>query len=253
MKQKSLGGFHRAMLHRECGEILGAHANRVTLIFAIMVCCTPLMLYLSLDTVLSGVLYPSLGELVLPISQAVYGLLTLFFTLPLWWGVVYLASEMEAGEAPVLADVFHGFSSGRAYAVALRASWSVFWRWAPVFAVWSIVQWLFSELSGGRAWGNVVAGAFSAVFTLVWLFLMLRGFLSLYRIQCDPRSFGLMQPYARSLAISYFAVFALRLLLSLLTVGILLLADTLPRMLIAYFRLCRKLNEKTIRSEETIS
>ena len=59
-----------------------------------------------------------------------------------------------------------------------------------------------------------------------------------------------MRPYARSVGLRYWLGYLPWLALSLLTFCILLLADVLPRMLISYFRLCRKLNEMTTNPED---
>ena len=87
------------------------------------------------------------------------------------------------------------------------------------------------------------------VFAL-WYRFAARDFLRAYLTLQMPSDPDRMQPYARSLGVRYGIGFYPRIVLSLLTLGVLLLADVLPRMLIAYFRLCNKLNEITTRSEE---
>ena len=54
----------------------------------------------------------------------------------------------------------------------------------------------------------------------------------------------------RPVAIVFWRGYLWRILLGLLSVGILLLLDTLPHMLIAYFRTCRLMDDSTIRLEE---
>ena len=88
---------------------------------------------------------------------------------------------------------------------------------------------------------------------LLWAWLSMRSFLLPYFALSLPDAAVRMRPYAVSVGARYWIGFFPWIVLSFLTVGILLLADTLPRMLIAYFRLCRKLNELTTQSEELIN
>lgn len=252
LKQKRLGGFNRAVLREECGEILATDANRITLILGIMVCCTPLMLFLMLSTTFEGVLIPMLGEKAQWVYAVLPPILMLFFVLPLWAGLFFMASEMEARRRAYLSDVFWSFSGGGEYLSALRCSWALFWRVGVLWWTWQAGMELFSRLGNGRILILALGAIPLLLFSVLWIRFSLRGFFGVYRVFCRPSEMRRMRPYARSLGLGYLRMYLPWLLLSLLTVGILFLADTLPGMLVSYFRLCRKLNEKTTQSEELI-
>lgn len=252
LKQKRLGGFNRAVLKEECGEILARDANRITLILGAMICCTPLMLFLMLSSVFEGVLIPMLGKTAQWAYAVLPSLLMLFFVLPLWSGLLFMASEMEAQRRAYLSDVFWSFSGGKAYFTALRCSWGIFWRVGILWGVWqAVTEWLFG-LGNGTLLLPLLGAVPLLLLSVLWIRFALRGFFGVYRALNRPSGSERMRPYARSLGLSYLRMYFPWLLLSLLTVGILFLADILPRMLISYFRLCRKLHEKTTQSEELI-
>lgn len=262
MKRKSVQGINFPMLKRETGEILGRYANRLKLIEAILICATSFLLYVMLDQVHRLVIVPLLDDAVANndfgvsfVVRTAYlvfrNALTLFFTLPLCTGVLHMASRMEAGEEVYLAEVFHPFSGARAYGRALRASWSVFWR---VFLLVAAEYLLFVPFV------LVLKSPFPILCLpvvllmlgalLLWVRFALGGFFCPYAVLVGDGE--RMRPYAVSVGWHFWIGFAPQILLSFFTVGVLLLADVLPRMLVAYFRVCRKLNENITQSEDLI-
>ena len=262
MKRKRVQGINFPMLKRESGEILSRYANRLKLIEAILICATTVLLYVMLDQVYQLVLVPFVdadgadgGYQASYIAQIVYAVfrnaLTLFFTLPLFTGALHMASRMEAGEEVFLNEIFHPFSSARAYGRALSASWSVFWR---VFLLTAVEYLLFAlffvafESTFPILCLPVVLLMLGAL--LIWIRFALGGFFCPYAVLVGNGE--RMRPYAVSVGWHYWVGFAPQILLSLLTVGVLLLLDVLPRMLVSYFRVCRKLNENITQSEDLI-
>ena len=258
MRQKKINGVNIAMLRRESGEVLAQDANRLRLMEAIMICLTPLLLYITLLSTWQAAIIPMLEKWIEPsflwLGDVAFWLilvsLTLFFTFPLLSGLLWLASRMEAGEETWLPDVFHAFSNGAAYRSALRISAALLWK-VVLFSVVEVgIYSLFWVLGNGWIPFMILSipVLIGAAFLLVFWFC--GGFLRTYFVMCIQNSAGRMRPYARSAGFSYWMGFLPWLALSLLTFCILLLADVLPRMLIAYFRLCRKLDEMTVQSEE---
>ncbi len=255
MKQKRVCGLDFRRLWMESGEVLDENANRLTLILALMVAACPLPLYLSVLSVVRLLLFPLLSERELLgtlIAALCVLALSLFITLPLWMGLLGLAKKAEAGESVPLTEIFCAFSDGKAYGISLKYAYSVLWRVTVLIAAeWGVTVLLNTFFQGTALEYLVGIPLYLTVFA-VWLFAILRRFLTPYFAWHIPNDAPRMCPYARSVGIRYCSGFFPWIVLSLITLGILLLADTLPRMLIAYFRLCRKLNEFTTKSEELI-
>ena len=256
MKQKRVRGVDMRQLRLEAGAVLSEHANRLTLMLAVMVAVSPLMLCLSATSLFRLAVVPLFSEM----EWLGYGLMILLIltvllllVFPLGTGLWRLASEMEAGREPDLADIFYAFSQKDAYRTALRVSYSALWRLSILVALeWGLYGLLFTA-SRGAVWMLLLGIPLYVGVFLLWAWLSMRSFLLPYFAMILPDAAVRMRPYARSVGAYYWIGFFPWIVLSLLTVGILLLADLLPRMLIAYFRLCRKLNELTTQSEELIN
>ena len=98
----------------------------------------------------------------------------------------------------------------------------------------------------------VALGVVALAVALPLFWLLCGGFLTPFFRLCRPPQAmrERMRPYARSVGLRYWLGYLPWLALSLLSFCILLLADVLPRMLVSYFRLCRKLNEMTTNPED---
>lgn len=255
MKQKRLPGVDFSRLWRESGAVLSEGSNRLTMILAIMVAVSPLPVYQALLSVGSILItrHPEQADLVYEGVALSMFCLTIFFALPLLFGLFRMASDMEQGREILLQDVLWAFSGGRAYRTAIRVSVSALWRILLLCTMEVAASRLVFSLRGGRGllltlWTVLIIGVF-----VLWYLLAARGFFQAFIALREPHAPERMQPYARSLAFHYGWGSLPRIVLSLFTFGILFLADVLPRMLIAYFRICRNLNEITTRSEELIN
>ncbi len=258
MSEKRLSYMDFAVLRRVSGEVLSQNANRLRLTEAIMIAVTPLLLYSVLLSAYSVAVLPMLDPIKAPLQALLWefgfgiflGILTLLFSLPLSVGVLWMAADMEAGRESDLRDVFRAFSSLAYYRRAVAVSWAVLWRVLLLVVAESLIAALFALLPSGF-FVFLLQGLLMTVTLFLWGILMLPAFFSVYFITDRvPREMqARMRPLARSLGFRYWLGFLPWLLLSILTFCILLLADVLPRMLIAYFRLSRRLN-KTIQSEE---
>lgn len=163
-----------------------------------------------------------------------------------------MASMMEQGEEPAMSELFSAFSSRQSYQTALAVSYPILFRLA---LLWAVELWVFvfiRLMCHETVWVLLLGiPMYLAVFTL-WFLLSVSGFLNPYLAYRTSDDAPRMRPYAASVGKHYWLGFFPWIALSLLTFGILLLADTLPRMLIAYFRLCNKLNEFTVSTEDLI-
>lgn len=255
MQQKRIGDVDFTRLRMEAGAVLSSNGNRLTLILACMIAASPLMLYVSsLSLLRLGVLplLPNVAALDYAIEAIAILLLSQFITLPLWTGLLRVASQMEQGQEADLTLLFYAFSNQSNYKDAQRVSFSILWRFSllalsEALAV-ILIQRLFAGTIGVIAWGVPL---YLAVF-MMWFLPAIRGFLIPYLAQEAPEAAPRMSPFSASVGKQYWTGFFPWIVLSLLTFGVLFLADTLPRMLVAYFRLCNKLNEFTTQSEEMI-
>ncbi len=253
LRQKRLPGVNFHRLWRESGEVLASQSNRLTLILATMVALSPLPFYRviwRLVRLIPVACFPGKEMLSYGIAALFILAMTLFISLPLLCGLPWMASEMERGRAVLLQDVFRSFADRRSYRAALEISFSVLWRIALLCGLEIALYQLLFFLSEGAVTVMVLGIPLYLGVFIFWYLLAMRGFLLTYFALRQPGEPMNMQPYAVSAAIHYGMGFFPWIVLSVLTLGILLLADTLPRMLIAYFRLCNQLNEITTRSED---
>ena len=244
----------------EAGEILAQNGNRLLLIEAILLCLTVTVLYVTLDTAfITGVLplseqlgggdvwYVALLPL-LAYGLAV-GLVTILFTLPLIIGLFGLAAAMERGEEVALPDLFRPFSAMSRYFSAVRLSFGFFWRIGLTVLAVSATYQLTDRFGEGRIKAALLCAFFIFLEIAAALLLCVRRFSVLF-FTWSRQNLSLRQSrrcaagfckFAYSAGLRYLLGFLPWIVLSLLTFGILLLADTLPRMLVGYFRYYREI------------
>lgn len=255
-----------SVARKEAGWILAVHGNRLLLILGILTVLSSVMLYILLQSTLSY-LVSVLGRgaadhTVYLLGESTYlvlaFLLTLFFVLPLLYGLPYIASKLAFEEDAVLADVLVSFSSKNAYRKALRFAWGTLPRFT-CFAI--VVGWTFqyAQVNASSSFLPALGMAFLILFELVAAFAFCaKDFFAIYFLYRTPvsakearRQSRRLTQHCRAVAYRYTVDYLPWLLLSFVTLGTLFVADTLPRMLISYFRLCKATNEMIIQSEET--
>lgn len=264
MKKRTYSSPGFADAYREAGQILGLGGNRLLLIEAILLALLTVLLYVFLCNTYFALLGYWIGGDVLWLSIALevllgflISLLTLFFTLPLLIGLFGLAGNIERGRACVLADLFAPFSSAQAYRRALVLAWGAFWRFGLIVLAVMLTCHLGMYFFPGSLLAGLLCGVAVAIEIFVGLMLCVKRFASMAVALYEETPLS----HARAAALELTrmcrtggAIFILnllpRILLGLLTLGVLLLWETLPRMLVAYFRYCRHMNEMIIRSEE---
>lgn len=244
------------------GETLAVEGRRLLLIEAIIVCLIMVSVYVMLYQAFA--LFTAFfaatkqaSDILMAVYYAAVGVLTLFVTLPLFLGLLRMAGKIESDETPVLADLFYYFSSKQHYRRALNLSFGGFWRMlcvvlAAMATCGATVYFFPGELLAGFLCGVAVL-----IEILVWLVLVLRGF-AVYAVAFyDEVPISEARRIAHALAgrdriggLRFFFAYLPRILLGLLTFGVYLLWDVLPRMGVAYFSYCKQMNDMIIRSEE---
>lgn len=250
---------------RKAGAALGRHESRLTLIAAILVMLPTLMLYVGMQSI-SSLLYHALSAggtqraelfavLILSLYLIAVTVLTLLLTLPLFVGYLEMARRVWRGESVVLADLFFSFSSVDRYARAIGISWYLLWRAELGLFVVGATAWI-GLVGIGQVWSILAAVGLVVLELLVLFCIYGRRFLSVAAALDGGVSIREAKRTARGhanlrVAWAFFRHFFFRVILGLLTIGILLLWDTLPRMAVTYFGYAEQmLNENTIRLEE---
>ncbi len=250
---------------RQAGAALERHESRLTLIGAILVMLPTVMLYVGMQS-LSILLYHVLSKggtqraelftvLVLSLCLIAVIALTLLLTLPLVVGYLEMARRAWRGETVALADLFFAFSSVGRYARAIGISWYLLWRAGLGLFVVGATAWI-GFIGIGSIWSGLICIGLVLIELSVLFCIFGRSFLSLAAALDRGVSIKEAKRFARGhtnlrAAWAFFRHFFFRVLLGLVTIGILLLWDTIPRMAVTYFGYAERiLNENTIRTEE---
>ena len=260
MAEKTQPGFREA--DREAGAILSARGNRLKLIEGFLFCATFFVFALLLrETCRQIAALPRMGKpaviSVTIVGDILYWACLLLVNGPLFAGVLQMAARMANEEEVFLPDLFSPFLSGRAYFRALVILWPLYWKfalfcWFPNVA-FDFLRTLFGKTALLTAFGVGTLILLAAV----WLLLALGGFVRLsfllqWRMPLLAASRANRQIFRKSFAGGglWWLCFLPRILLGFLTVGILLVADVIPRMLISYFRYAGRMTDYVFSSEE---
>ena len=248
-----------SMIRAEAKQLLRESGTRLLLLEAILVAAFPLMVFFLSSSVVYYVL-PTVGETLVPWVElggdAILFFFCLFFLLPLWVGLLHIASQIERGEDAVLSDLFWAFGSGRAYRTALSLSFGALWRLLVTAFVVKGTYALFglwvNSLTVGRIPVAMLGGFGIVLEVLLALFLSASAFPFAWGRLSQEGSPQLSRRFRSRMraGAGFYAGYFPAFLLSIFSVGVLLPADLLPKLLLAYFRYCRRWNELTIQSEE---
>ena len=262
MEANPLPDFRSARV--AAGGILSRKSNRLKLMEGIVVCLMAILL----SFLLSG-LFRAVVNLTRPentaetisriLFEAFIALYYLFAVLPLLIGLSGMAAKMAKDASVSLAELFSPFSGGKAYRVALRSAFRFFWTVGLMILAVRGTLALFDLWIERSGVGIAVLAGFTVVGEVIlWLVLAMRQFPTLSLILfCgmtvrDARSrTRSMKKRARKGGLVWLLSFLPWILLGLLTFGILLLCDILPRMCISYFLYSDQLTESVISPEVT--
>ena len=187
-------------------------------------------------------------------------LITWMLTLPYLLGILKLACMIGREEDASLADVFSSFASLRAYGKELWLSFNIIWKLWLIFDLAAGICYLTAKLAPGNLLAAIVAALLVICEVLLGFVLCLLRFPHLYAALREDESQRAARAHAREMAracptggVMFFLGYVPWICLGVLSVGIFLLADVLPRMCVSYFRYCDMINESMTRSEEEIN
>ena len=244
---------------RDASEILSERENRLRLIQGLLI----LMLFVPMYMILHAVYEGILAILVSPddawmtaLASSVYCIVLLliltWITLPTLMGFLYMACEMARGEQSSLATMFRPFSAWKHYKEALLLA--IFHMSGGCWLV-LLLTWLHGFLRPflDARWMPML----TAAAILLGLILMLRGFAGTAKVYFwRSYALGVRMRLRRMRAMRYGIVFFTRflpdLLLGILSFGIFLLWDVLPRMAVAYFVYVRQIEDFEFGTEDKL-
>ncbi len=259
MKDQTAPDFRTA--NRETGEILSQNGNRLKLIEGFLFCVTAFIFALLLRE--AGLQMAALAVagwqnvLFTVAGDFLYWGFVLLVVMPLFVGLLGMAARMANDCNVYLPDLFLPFATGKKYLRALIVLWPLYWKfgvfyWFPGIAFNALISY-FGRTPLLVILGAVVLGLLIAV----WLLLGLRGFVRLsfllqWRMPLLAANRANRQIAGKSFSGGglWWLCFLPRILLGFLTVGILLVADVIPRMLISYFRYAGRMTDFAFSSEE---
>lgn len=257
MKRKTVSLPNFSELQTQSAEILAQNGNRLKLMGAWILGMIFVPLYMLLWQAMMLFPTPLFGLDNTFCFTILAVLLTLFALMPYLYGILQMARLMASGEETVLADVFLPFSSPRAYGKALRVCFGVFWKLWLIFDIAAGVCYLTAMLAPSNLFAALIAGFLAVCEVLLGLVLCLFGYARLWAESQDGITWRKAAKDAREVFRScpagglwFFFAYIPRIALGLVTLGVLLLADVLPRMCVAYFCYCDTIKESMIQLEE---
>ncbi len=266
MRKKTVSSPDFSETWSKAGDLLADSGNRLLLIGALVTLLPVFLLYVVISITLDTVIFLFGGQFPLPATPLLISLLfdlflialLLLFVLPLIIGFFRMCHHTVRRQDVMLADLFECFESGTCYRHSLSLSFFLLWRVGLLTAVTVTtcriaVTWFGNGIVTGLACGLIVLAEVA-----VGLPLILRCF-PVWAIAIDRNtSRAIAARAARRIAkrvrmsgILFLFNMVPRILLGLLTFGIFLIWEVLPRMCIAYFLYCNELYETSIiQSEE---
>ena len=235
-------------------SLLSQNGNRLTLMLGLLLWLPSLLFYRFFYVgvaVLSGVLYLDtdiwgllffLGYFVIALA---YTLLVVF---PLLLGVLRLARSMARGEEVSIASVFEAFSHRRTYwRTVLLGDQVVGQAIAPMLIGLVLCAIPDSNLEDGWI-KTLICAAIVLLLLGLNIFVWCRGFwllgfsqtlsgLSIRKVKQEVRKAG---RHTKGVPLRYFFFFLPRILFGIVTLGIYLLAEALPLIMLTYFCECEK-------------
>lgn len=215
---------------READALLAEGANRLVLIEAILIVCVFVVLFISLQSAASLLLSviaqnESLASLLSQITSLLCFSLSVFFAAPVVLGLFRLAEQMQAGKSPVLLDLFYFLSSRERYMQGLHTTCR-----GSIKVILMILFVNTINLICPISW---LGGILKTLVIVISIFWMLFPYAKLYsKLRTTDKSL----PSNGGIRFVWF--FFPWLLLGLVSIGLLLVLDVFPRMLLTYFCDC---------------
>ena len=215
---------------QKADAILAIGSNRLLLIEAILILCVFVSLFISLQsaTALLLSILPQDGVLTsllsfLPTLACIA--LIIWFAAPVTLGLFRLAEQMQAGEAPVLLDLFYFLSSRERYQRGLY-----FTRFASLKVSLMILLVDTVSILCPTPWLCGLLIALVILLCIVWMLFPYKRFYFYLKDKAEPQD-------VRG-GLRFVGFFIPWILMGIVSIGLLLVLDVIPRMLLTYFCDC---------------
>lgn len=242
-----LSGNKKQRAEKKAKDVLEQGDNRLKLVAGLLVCASLTFVMWSISDAAEMMLWHVLEDVAFCslIANAFLCLLLLFTVAPVYFGLFFVAARMLRNEKTEIIEIFDYFSSPRAYGRALTLAVNVFVRILPVVLVLR-APYIFGMLSFSIELPEYLYGAgVTLISVLLSAILVLPvsssfGFVSFAELYPDISVRQAAKLAKRARKKNYSQVFALsystllKLLLSLLTVGVVTLIHTVPMSLLRY-------------------
>ena len=253
-----------SVLRADADRLLATNGNRLVLIEAIVVLLVTVMPYVMLwstyEILLQGLFANTEDAVELLLSVGCWiltVLLSLLFTCPLLIGFLRMSWDIEVGGETLLSRLFSSFMSRGTYLRAISLSVGFLWRVALIAGVVAVTCLGTRHFFAGSLLAGVLCGLAVLTELILGICLCLRYFPTLAVAMYEETPLPRAREIARKMmcrcpraGVWFFLYFIPHILLGLLTFGIFLIWEVMPRMCVTYFLYCRKMNEMMIRSEE---
>ena len=252
--------FRRA--NEEASVILFRRSNRLKLVEGLLFCATAFIFALLLreaclqmaakltKTVTGTALLALTGDLL-------FWLFSFFVVAPLCLGFLQMAARMANDEEVFLPELFLPLLSGKAFGSSLLTLFPFYWKISLFSLLPNILFEVLKFYFGKPLWLVLSGGFVLIILHIVWLLLALRAFVRLsfllqWRMPLLAAGRANRQIAGKSFSGGgvWWLCYLPRILLGFLTIGILLIADVIPRMMISYFRYAGRMTEYAFSSEE---
>ena len=228
-------------------EVLTKEDNRLKLSLAVIICAVLTVLMWLLSQMTDMVLYifgVNYEYLYYPVSVLSLVILLVYLVIPLYVGTYRMSVNMLSGQNTEIADIFDVFSSFRAYNRALGLSFGMFFRILPIIIALRI-HYIMDYLSNWLVFFEETEKAVDIAFiplAILLVFWACRSFGNISLAYLDEsqrikrtRKLGRKirkGNYKIIIALAYTTLF--KLILSLLTLGILTIFHTVPLAMLTY-------------------
>ena len=260
MSERNLPDFRET--NREAGKILSQRSNRLKLVEGFLFCGIAFIFaFLLQQGCLQIAALQKEVDWVFILSVCLANVLfwgfQLLVTAPLLVGMLQMAVRMANDEDAFLPELFSPFSSGKAYFRVLVILWPFYWKMGLFWLLPGLAFDGLTALFGASALLSILKTVVSFLLVVAWILLALRGFLRLsfllqWRMPLPASGRANREIAGRSFAGGgiWWIHYLPRIILGFLTVGILLIADVIPRMMISYFRYAGRMTDYPFSSEE---
>ncbi len=242
---------------KEADAILATRANRLLLVEALLICMVFAALFTSLSAALALLLplaeqlIPAGGFLLDALLSALLNLLVVFLIAPVLLGLFRIAFLTYTGDDAALSDLFYYLSNGERFYRGWTLAWGVVWRLALGTFVMNATTLLFQNTLAQMPFSTLLHTALIALECIATLALLfLRHSFCFYALRNEDaplwqareaaRRFRRAHPHS---GVRFFFGFLGWILLGVLSIGLLLLIDVVPRMLLTYFCDCDRQTE----------